>query len=637
MRRHTVLLLAAVVAATAAPAAGQAAPADKLPANVPRKGLVAFWTADGHARDSAGKHHGVLRNGVTFTPDRHGTAKGAFHFSDKKGVVNIPDSDALDTDDAFTLAAWINPKHYRGPKDKSGAYSSIIRKYWDSRGGDYILWINSSGLPGLLIANKATGRHVSDYMYVNAAVPKNVWTHMAATFDRGLMKIYVNGRLKKTHTSKLKHTWKDKYTHDGIAIGAYYTDYHYHFDGAIDEVGIWKRALSDVEMAAIAGPLAGVDVTRLALADRLETDDSTVLTGTIQNKKYTLATKFGKIDLPATKVVGIVRWRGPKATTQPDDPQVRVILADGQIVGGSLPGQKISIKTSQGPIATVPIGSLVQCGYCVTNTKPARPVPIGPAITLRDGQRLTISEAGGALQLRTDWGSVPLPPKSLLHLGPTDATGSRHRASFAGGSVVTGTLPKTLKLTLALGLTLRVDRSRLWQISGVAGSVSTGGATILLRNGDRLVGRFGPGTLKVRTKFGDMKVYARGIASMQVGPEKPPRVTVRGWDGTNLAGSFVDAAIAFEIAPGGPTVNVPPSSILSAVNPSPSPPPEMLKKLEKRIAQLGAESYLDREKAQKDLIAMGKSIVPLLKKYLAETRDPEIRQRLQEIIKALGG
>ena len=34
---------------------------------------------------------------------------------------------------------------------------------------------------------------------------------------------------------------------------------------------------------------------------------------------------------------------------------------------------------------------------------------------------------------------------------------------------------------------------------------------------------------------------------------------------------------------------------------------------------------------------MGKSIVPLLKKYLAETRDPEIRQRLEEIIKTLGG
>jgi hypothetical protein len=439
-------------------------------------------------------------------------------------------------------------------------------------------------------------------------------------------------------STKVKRLDPAENKNDDVLIGAQYNTNA--FNGALDDVGIWNRALSDVEMAAIAGPLAGVDVTRLALADRIETDDSTVLTGTIQNKKYTLATTFGKIDLPAAKVAGIARWRGAKATTRPTsrptEPQVRVILADGQIVGGSLPGQKITIKTSQGPIATVPIGSLVECSYCISNTKPARPVPSGPAITLRDGQRLTISEAGGALQLRTDWGSVPLPPKSLLYLGSTDATGSRHRASFAGGSVVTGTLPKTLKLTLALGPTLRVDRSRFWQISGVAGPVSTGGATMLMRSGDRLIGRFGLGTLKVRTKFGDMKVYARGIASMQIGLEKPPRVTVRGWDGTNLAGTFVDAAIAFEIAPGGPTVNVLPTSILSAVNPTPSPPPEALKKIEKLVAQLGAESYLDREKAQKALIAMGKSIVPLLKKYLAETRDPEIRQRIQAVLEQLG-
>lgn len=66
------------------------------------------------------------------------------------------------------------------------------------------------------------------------------------------------------------------------------------------------------------------------------------------------------------------------------------------------------------------------------------------------------------------------------------------------------------------------------------------------------------------------------------------------------------------------------------------PPAEMLEKVEKLIAQLGAESYVDREKAQKELIAMGKSIAPILKKHL-NNRDPEIRQRLEEIIKTLGG
>ena len=433
-----------------------------------RNGLVAFWTGDGHAKDSLGKHHGTIQGNVKYTTSRNGKANGAFSFNGKKGSVKILDKPELDTDFAFTLSAWVNLRAY---EDSNGVRGPIVSKW-----SDYGLSFVRDGRAVFFVSeNFAQKKYES--LLSKAVIPKNAWTHLAGTFDRGTVKLYINGRLEVSRVStKVKRLDPAENKNDDVLIGAQYNTNA--FNGALDDVGIWNRALSDVEMAAIAGPLAGVDVTRLALADRIETDDSTVLTGTIQNKKYTLATTFGKIDLPAAKVAGIARWRGAKATTRPTsrptEPQVRVILADGQIVGGSLPGQKITIKTSQGPIATVPIGSLVECSYCISNTKPARPVPSGPAITLRDGQRLTISEAGGALQLRTDWGSVPLPPKSLLYLGSTDATGSRHRASFAGGSVVTGTLPKTLKLTLALGPTLRVDRSRFWQISGVAGPVRRG-------------------------------------------------------------------------------------------------------------------------------------------------------------------
>lgn len=87
---------------------------------------------------------------------------------------------------------------------------------------------------------------------------------------------------------------------------------------------------------------------------------------------------------------------------------------------------------------------------------------------------------------------------------------------------------------------------------------------------------------------------------------------------------------------GTPAMKIPVARIASVTQMGASPPPQMLKKIEKLIAQLGAESYVDREKAQKELIAMGKSVVPILKKHL-NNPDPEIRQRLQEIIKALGG
>ena len=56
MRRY-IALLVMVVAGAASQSAGD------VPANVPKDGLVAFWSCDGHARDSAGKNHGTIARG----------------------------------------------------------------------------------------------------------------------------------------------------------------------------------------------------------------------------------------------------------------------------------------------------------------------------------------------------------------------------------------------------------------------------------------------------------------------------------------------------------------------------------------------------------------------------------------------
>jgi len=165
----------------------------------------------------------------------------------------------------------------------------------------------------------------------------------------------------------------------------------------------------------------------------------------------------------------------------------------------------------------------------------------------------------------------------------------------------------------------------------------TGGVTVQMRNGDRLLGKLGDETLSIQTEFGLTKIRSASVLTMTFDAAKPAQVVAKMWADTTISGRLVQPTVTVAIMPGGPTVKAKTTHIASITRTSALPPPEMLKKIEKRIAQLGAESYLDREKAQKALIAMGKSIVPLLKKYLAETRDPEIRQRLQEIIKTLGG
>jgi len=58
-------------------------------------------------------------------------------------------------------------------------------------------------------------------------------------------------------------------------------------------------------------------------------------------------------------------------------------------------------------------------------------------------------------------------------------------------------------------------------------------------------------------------------------------------------------------------------------------------KIEKLIAQLGAEGYKDREAAATALVGMGKGIIPLIKRHLSN-KDPEIRQRIEDVLEQLG-
>ena len=209
-------------------------------------GLVAYWRGDGNARDSVGGHHGkAVRAG--YAADRHGRANRAFHFDGTSRYIDIPDHAALDTDEAFTLAAWVKPKSFR---DKRGEKSVTIvcKWYGSSRDGDYMLRLRE---PGTLLFNASErhGRMVEEKLFSKSLLPKNKWSHVVATFDRGKIKLYINGRLDVSKKSdRIRRTSLREYRYDNVNIGSLGWYGRYNFDGAIDDVGIWNRALSGLEV-----------------------------------------------------------------------------------------------------------------------------------------------------------------------------------------------------------------------------------------------------------------------------------------------------------------------------------------------------------------------------------------------------
>ncbi|MCI0536934.1 MAG: LamG domain-containing protein, partial [Verrucomicrobiales bacterium] len=76
-----------------------------------------------------------------------------------------------------------------------------------------------------------------------------VWYHLAVTRERGHMKIYVNGDVRAEGdasgiiSDKTKELW----------IGRCAWAQDFYLNGLLKDVAIWRRALTDAEIGALAG------------------------------------------------------------------------------------------------------------------------------------------------------------------------------------------------------------------------------------------------------------------------------------------------------------------------------------------------------------------------------------------------
>jgi hypothetical protein len=182
--------------------------------------LVGF-EADNHAPRFAGNADGG--NDVVTIPD-----PGVFNFAATR---------------IFTLEAWVN-----GPAAQEGG-GPIVAKGTGGGGeqfavdvvnGNYRFYGWDGGTPNnAVVANASVG-------------PDNTWQHVVAVLDQpaGRMKIYVNGIERGTQTPRPTLVNTSHEVSIGARKGSGGPSYDLNFDGRIDEVAIYNRALSPAEILA---------------------------------------------------------------------------------------------------------------------------------------------------------------------------------------------------------------------------------------------------------------------------------------------------------------------------------------------------------------------------------------------------
>ena len=615
------------------------------------RGLVGYWPGDGNANDAAGQNHGKATRvpnrprpaagrlpapAIKYTTDRHGQAGKAFRFGNTNDFVTVPDSKALDTDDAFTLSAWIQPS--------KSHHGHLIVKYGQvGIKSDYTVEFGGNGRIHLGVGSGTDSQGFDS----KAAPPIGKWTHVAITFDRGKIQFFLNGKLDASFTSRIKHTNREEYDNDDVTIGGWSSGGD-PFDGAMDDIAIWNRALGAEEVhrlfeapslgMAMASGGSAPHATRIGDADRLTATSGDLLKGTILNEKYVLTNAFGELEIPAARVAGVVPDRSNPG-------RVWLLLVDGQAVCGKLATEAIKFRLSIGSEVAVPLATMIECGYQVTADKPAGKQPALPIVELTDGQRLAWTNNTLDLTLKTDHGEAPLSMKSLLSIGPATGPAGGHQVRFVNGSTLSGTLTaEKIALKLELGPEASIWRGQVRYLvwpptAGKAAAEATAGkppATVALRNGDTLRGEVADKQFTIRTEFGEAKLRPDNALKMTFDAAKGNQVRVRTWDGGILAGELVEPTVTVAIGSGGPTLKIKAVAIASITRSSALPPAAVVKRIEKLIARLGSANFKDREDATAELIRIGKPARGLLKKHRKDP-DPEVRQRIQKILESIGG
>jgi chitodextrinase len=199
-------------------------------------GLVGAWAfnegAGGTAADSSGLgNQGTVLGASWSTQGRYG---GALSFNGTSSLVQVADSASLDLTTGMTLSAWVMPT-----VSQSG-WRTILQKQTDA----YFLNA-SSGAGALRPAGGGTFGSSTPYVAGPTASPVNAWTHVALTYDGVTLRLFVNGTQVTTRAT----TGTIQATNSPLWIGGN-QPYGEFFNGLIDEVRIYNRALTQTDIQA---------------------------------------------------------------------------------------------------------------------------------------------------------------------------------------------------------------------------------------------------------------------------------------------------------------------------------------------------------------------------------------------------
>ena len=206
------------------------------------RGLVAYYSFDDcSAKDLSGNGNDGIIYGAKCVDGKFGKA---LRFDGVDDKVNCGNAALLSITDKITLEVWIKTSSW------AMKYPTIVSKSrrtteWD---GEYWLAVKAS-TGQVTFAFAPAGADAIDH-WTSTTLSPNTWYHIVATFDDDAdqVRIFINGEEDPNSPFTETNTPGATDLDVEIGYGGHTNDY---FNGLIDEVRIYNRALSEEEIRAL--------------------------------------------------------------------------------------------------------------------------------------------------------------------------------------------------------------------------------------------------------------------------------------------------------------------------------------------------------------------------------------------------
>lgn len=172
-------------------------------------------------------------------------------FDGTSTYVDLGTAAGLAPDSAVTVEAWIKPAAFAVNPWQN---TVVSKDGWSAGEGGFVLRCGGNGILSFNIAGKTFAGASSSWKEAAspaASLTLNTWTHVAGTFDGATLKVFINGVQSGSFAFAGVIDKNAQYiTRIGRLADNQGASQYRYFNGLIDEVRIWERALTGAELLA---------------------------------------------------------------------------------------------------------------------------------------------------------------------------------------------------------------------------------------------------------------------------------------------------------------------------------------------------------------------------------------------------